>query len=220
MNKPQNLRADAERNREAILEAAREVFSRDGTDASLEEIARRAGVGIATLYRRFPNRTDLIDALFGDKALEYEAASQEALKADDPWSGFVQLMMRIGEMQAADRGFCDVLQASLPKSESVSPHMHRAFLNIQQVVLRAKKSGDLRPDASPPDVFWMMIANAAYIQEMNEASPESWRRYMVVMLDGLRTGSNVDPLPDGASERDVDGAVSRIRARNSANGAT
>src|SRR5215471_5679817 len=98
------LRADAVRNRAALIEAAREVFAEHGLDASLEEIACRAGVGIATLYRRFPGREQLIAAALVDKVAEYAHAAEEALAVTDPWEGFAGYVYRICELQAADRG--------------------------------------------------------------------------------------------------------------------
>src|SRR5262249_37244893 len=92
---PGQLRRDAERNRLRLLEAAREVFGERGCDASLEEIARRAGVGIGTLYRRFPTRETLIEALFAEKAYDYVRASETALAADDAWEGFAGFVERI-----------------------------------------------------------------------------------------------------------------------------
>src|SRR5687767_4321657 len=112
--RPPSLRRDAERNRRRLLDAARQVFAELGLEAPLEEIARRAGVGIATLYRRFPTRSALIEALFVEQAEEYVRASEAALAADDAWEGFARFVERICEMQAEDRGFTDVLTATFP----------------------------------------------------------------------------------------------------------
>ncbi len=98
------LRVDAARNRECLLEAARVVFAEDGLDAPLEEIAHRAGVGIATLYRRFPTREDLIAASFEHAMTAYANAVEEALQAENAWTGFRGYLERVCSMQAADRG--------------------------------------------------------------------------------------------------------------------
>src|ERR1700754_1301964 len=101
------LRADAERNRTALLTAAREVFGEHGLDASLDEIARRAGVGNATLYRRFPSRRDLIAEVFAGQMTEWVDLSELALADPDPWNGFLTYVTRVCEMQATDRGLSD-----------------------------------------------------------------------------------------------------------------
>src|SRR5215212_2780874 len=92
---PRGLRADAERNRERVLAAAREAFAEQGLDASTNEIARRAGVGIATLLRRFPSRDELVGAVFADRMSAYTAASADALTDPDPWHGFCGFIERV-----------------------------------------------------------------------------------------------------------------------------
>src|SRR5438094_8772423 len=101
------LRPDAQRNRERVVEAARDVFAEQGLEASTNEIARRAGVGVATLFRRFPTRDNLIAAAFTNKMHAYAEAIDEALADPDPWSGFCGYIERVCQMQADDRGFAD-----------------------------------------------------------------------------------------------------------------
>src|SRR5215216_6360769 len=108
------LRADAERNRERILAAAREVFAERGLDAPLDAIAERAGVGQATLYRRFPRREDLIVACFAPKLAEYAEAVEDALRVPDAWEGLRGYLERICAMQAEDLGVQDVLTTTFP----------------------------------------------------------------------------------------------------------
>src|SRR5690349_8479952 len=103
------LRADAERNRAALLASAREVFGEHGLDASLDEIARRAGVGNATLYRRFPTRRDLIAEVFAGQMAEYVDRAEEALREPDPWVAFVGYVTHLFEIQATDRGLSELL---------------------------------------------------------------------------------------------------------------
>src|SRR3954454_568799 len=97
-----SLRADAERNRLRILKAAQKAFAKHGLDVPLEDVAEGAGVGIATVYRRFPTRDDLIAACFEQRIEEYARAAEEALEAPDGWSGFRGYVERICGMQAAD----------------------------------------------------------------------------------------------------------------------
>ncbi len=103
------LRRDAQRNRDAILAAARQVFCDHGLEAPLEEIARRAGVGIATLYRRFPSRVELLDAVLADTVQAHVDAAEQALATDDPWGGFTYYLEATCRLQAADRGLNDAM---------------------------------------------------------------------------------------------------------------
>src|SRR5947199_8144304 len=103
------LRADAARNREAIVEAARAVFAEQGVDAPLDEIAKRAGTGNATLYRRFPTRGDLIAAVFADRMADHVTAVDAALAYEDPWEGFASYVRTVTAMQAHDHGIADVV---------------------------------------------------------------------------------------------------------------
>ena len=110
------LRADAERNRERILATARQVFAERGLNASLEDIARRAGVGVGTLYRRFPSREDLIGAVFAEKMAVYADAVDAALADSDPWRGFCGFIERVCGLQTEDVGFADLLTLTVPGS--------------------------------------------------------------------------------------------------------
>src|SRR5215211_3742812 len=105
---PAPLRADAERNRQRILEAAREVFADRGLDVTLDDIARHAGVGVGTAYRRFPNKEALVEALMVERIGELEALAQECLAQPDPWEGVAGYLERALAMQAADRGLKEV----------------------------------------------------------------------------------------------------------------
>ena len=113
------LRADAERNRAAIVAVARDVFAEQGLEAPLEAIAARAGVGIATLYRRFPTREKLVAAALTEKVAEYAEAAEQALAAADPWDGFAGFVERSCELQAGDRGLSDLLSMTLSADEEV-----------------------------------------------------------------------------------------------------
>ena len=119
------LRADAEQNRARVLQAARELFAEQGLDASANSIARRAGVGIATLLRRFPTHDDLIAAAFAEKMTAYAHAIDDALAAADPWQGFCAYIERVCQMQADDRGFADVLTMTFPTAKTFEEERNR-----------------------------------------------------------------------------------------------
>src|SRR4051812_24751537 len=138
-----HLRRDAAENRERIIEAAREVFGEQGLQAPIEEVARRAGVGVATLYRRFPTRPDLITCAFTAKMQDYADATEKALGCEDPWAGFCWYVERLCEMQATDHGFTDVLTMAFPTSTEFEKLRDGTFLRFRELTKRAKKAGRL-----------------------------------------------------------------------------
>src|SRR5215217_2994320 len=164
------LRADAERNRERILTAAREVFAERGLDAPFEAIAQRAGVGQATLYRRFPRRQDLIVACFAPKLAEYAAAVEEALAATDAWTGFCAFFEHVCTMQAADQGGLradfvpeDVVLLLMANAGVVramrdaAPDAWRRFVGLMLDALRADRAHPLPPPPTPAQTYRAML---------------------------------------------------------------
>ena len=118
-----SLRSDAARNRTALVAAAREVMAERGLEAPLDEIARRAGIGNATLYRRFPRRVDLIAAVFADRMADHARAVQAALDADDPWEGLCGYVEAAAELQVHDLGIADLITMDVsmaPEIEALS----------------------------------------------------------------------------------------------------
>ena len=203
------LRKDAERNRERLMDAAREVFQEHGVEAPLEEIARRAGVGIGTLYRRFPTRESLIDAIFEAKAEEYVRASEEALASENAWEGFRRFLERICQMQAEDRGFADVLTATFPMAPAVEDRRLRAMTNADELIRRAQQEGTLRADFVLGDIVWILIANASFLQATREIAPDAWRRYLALILDAL-TADTASELPPPPQESQIKEAILRV----------
>jgi AcrR family transcriptional regulator len=181
------LRADAERNRAALLHAAREIFGAHGLDASLDEIARRAGVGNATLYRRFPSRRDLIAEVFAGQMTEWVDMAGQALTDPDPWNGFVTYVTRVCEMQATDRGLSDLLvTTSFDDDQRLADLRATAQRGAVEVIVRAQQSGALRADFTRLDIRMLMMANAGVAGRSPD--PEAWRRHLTLLLEGLATG--------------------------------
>src|SRR4051812_12486735 len=139
----EELRADAERNRQRIVDAATAVFGEQGLDAPLEDVARRAGVGIATLYRRYPTREGLVVACFKGRLDEYAAALDEALAAPDPWTGFCGFVERACAMQAADRASQDLLTTAFPTAREVEAQRAHGYERFAELVRRAQGEGAL-----------------------------------------------------------------------------
>ena len=196
------LRTDAERNRARILDAAHSVFAEQGLDAPMAEVARRAGVGIATLYRRFPAREDLIAATFADKMTAYADAIDEALADPDPWHGFCTYVERICGMQAADRGFTHVLTMTFPTAKALEADRARAYRGFTELIARAKATGALRPDFSDKDLIVLLMANAGVIGAAGDAAPDTWRRLVGYMLQAFSAG-NTTPLPPAPRGKDL-----------------
>jgi AcrR family transcriptional regulator len=141
-----SLRADAERNRRRLVETARLVFAERGLDAPLDEIARRAGVGNASLYRHFPTRCQLAAAVFIDTLREVVDAAERALADPDPWRGFTGHLRSLGQLQAGNRALADLLTATLTGVPELERLRDRAFRDTVTLINRAKASGDLRQD--------------------------------------------------------------------------
>ncbi|APU14679.1 MULTISPECIES: TetR/AcrR family transcriptional regulator [Actinoalloteichus] len=187
-------RRDAERNRRRIIAAAREAFADQGMDVPMEEIARRAEVGVGTLYRRFETRVDLVEAVFLAKTHEYLAAAEEGLTAPDGWSGFVGYLTRMCELQAADRSLTDVLTVTLPDCPTMA-RVRRQLHEAQQALLeRAQREGSLRADLVAADVVLLLLANAGVVQATGGTAPDAWRRTLALMLAALPVGDG-PPLP-------------------------
>ena len=204
-----SLRVDAERNRGRIVEAARAAFAERGLDVPLEDVAGRAGVGIATLYRRFPTRDDLIAACFERRLAEYARAAEEALDAPDGWTGFCTYVERICGMQAADRGLKDVLTRTFPNAKALEANRARGYDLLLQVIERAKADGRLRSDFEPEDHVLLLMGNAGVVQGAGDAAPDAWRRYVGLMLDGFRSEC-ATPLPPAPTPRQMLRAMLRL----------
>jgi AcrR family transcriptional regulator len=191
---PRPLRADAARNRDAIVESARRVFAENGTDAALEEIARRAGVGIATLYRRFPAREDLVAAAFEPRLRAYEAAAKAATASADPWEGFSGFVRAACSMQAGDAGCADVLSLTFPTTAGLDRRLRAATAGLNGVIQRAKAAGALRADFVMEDLVLVLMANAGVVNATKHHAPKAWERFTAYMLDALRA-PGASPLP-------------------------
>lgn len=189
------LRRDAELNRRRILEAAGEVFAERGFGASLDDVARAAGVGVGTVYRRFRDKDALIDELFDDKLAEIGALVDESMAIEDPWEGLVTFMERFLALQARNQGLKQVLFAR--GGDRVAEVRERILPSTGRVIARAQAAGVLRADVVPED-FPMIggIMVGALMEATRDADPDLWRRYLTLVLDGLRPARDgTTPLP-------------------------
>lgn len=180
------LRRDAERNRDRIVEAARAAFAADGVDVSVEEIARRAGVGMGTLYRRFPTKDELIDAILEDAVAEVCRTAESALEDEDAWAGFTAFLERVFELHVRNRGLKDVIasgQHDRRRLESARARMRPLYTEL---IARAQAQGSLRPDFTPEDIPMLFWTGGRVAELTATVAPELWRRYLGLVLDGLR----------------------------------
>jgi AcrR family transcriptional regulator len=197
------LRRDAERNRQRILEAASEVFTERGLDVSLDEVARHAGVGVGTVYRRFRTKEDLVEALFMDRIEEVAALAEKAAEATDPWSGLVSFMEQMTAILAGDRGLRQMLMFATHGRDKVWYARQRNAPLVTRLVERAQAAGQIRPDLEPTDIPFIVFVLTEVAQLACHVSPEIWRRYLALILDGLRPErEGFTPLPGPALQPD------------------
>ncbi len=163
-----------------------------------DEIARRAGVGEATVHRRFGDRASLIAAAFSDKMAGYAEAAAQALADPDPWEGFCGYVRRVCAMQSGDRGFADLLTltfaASDPAVDELEHRRNRGFRDWVALVRRAKTAGRLRRDFHPDDLIVLLMANAGVVAATATTAPDAWRRHVEYMLQAF-AADNLQPLP-------------------------
>jgi AcrR family transcriptional regulator len=196
---PRALRVDAERNRQRILAAAREAVAEEGLDVGVEEIARRAGVGMGTLYRRFPTKQDLLDAIAEDRIAQVQTALVAGLAEPDPWTGLRLTMRALTQAWFEDRSFLDAMSTQLARrGKKVQAARKRVFEDMTEVIARAQRAGALRPDVTVGDIAYLIHAAASGPNPFTEVylqdCPEQWQRCLHVILDGLRADA-ATPAP-------------------------
>jgi AcrR family transcriptional regulator len=188
------LRRDAAANRERILDAARRVFADRGLEASMDEVARAAGVGAGTLYRRFPTKEALLDAILGGLLDRFRAFAEEALGRDDAFGGLELLLERSVGLQLENRAFLEVLALRLREEPQLARARERIRPLVEQLVSRAQEQGTLRRDLAAVDVTVLLWQLGRVVECTGAFTSELWRRYLALTLDGLRSEA-ARPLP-------------------------
>jgi AcrR family transcriptional regulator len=182
---PKPLRADARRNRAAIVKAARKVFSDKGQDAQMDDIARRAKVGVGTVYRHFPTKEALLEELVRETFRELAQMWTEALEQPDPWDVFVDLMWRSAELHAGDRAFTEVIaEAKMAVADQAAGEtgLNDALMHL---VKRCQAAGTMREDLTLDDLQALFCGLGA-VMARDPGDGRVWRRYLTLMIDGLR----------------------------------
>lgn len=187
------MRSDARENRARIVAVARELFADRGLDVPMAAVARRAGVGVATLYRRFPTKGSLVTEAFIEQFAVCVSVVDDALSDPDPWRGFCTVISQVCEMQAQDRGFAAAFTAELPDGHI--DERTRALRGFAELVQRAKDSGRLRADFAMDDLTLVLMANRGLSAAPAELAPAASRRLVAYLLEAFRAGSNTSLPP-------------------------
>jgi AcrR family transcriptional regulator len=180
------LRRDAERNRQRILEAARVVFAERGLAGSHDDIAHEAGVGVGTVYRRFPDKEQLIDALFEERIEEIADVARAAVDNPDPWDALVGFLVRTQELQSVDRGLKEIVLGGVRGAERAAAARSLIVPLAAQVLERAKNAGVVRGDIELSDLPLIQLAIGTIAEASRDIAPDIWRRTMTLVLDGMR----------------------------------
>jgi AcrR family transcriptional regulator len=191
------LRADAERNRQRILAAAAELFTERGLEPSLDDVARHAGVGVGTVYRRFPDKASLADALFDERIDALVALAEEARAEPDAWAALVSFLERSGEMLVTNRGLRQILMFAAEGHDRGICARDRMRPAIESLIERAQADGQVRADLKPTDVPMIEFMVAAAAESAWQVRPPVLRRSLSLILDALRPASaSGRPLPE------------------------
>ena len=188
-------RRDAREHHEKLIAAAQREFAAQGVDASLEKIARDAGVAIGTLYRHVPTRLDLLIAALEPRLQEFLEGAERALEMDDPWEAFVNYLENLLRVQAGDRGFNDFLSRRFPASPATERIHDQMCRQIEDVLTRVQEAGEARPDITLGDIVNLIWSNGRMIDATRTTAPNAWRRHLYLMLDAYRA-KRAHPIPE------------------------
>jgi AcrR family transcriptional regulator len=203
------LRSDAVRNRRRVLEAARELFAERGLGVTLIEIAQRAGVGVGTVHRRFPDRAELLEDLFDGRLDELAELAHTALADRDPWHGLVWFLEQSAEMQAADRGLMELLNDASGELAHLCCIRAKLDPTSAELLQRAKDAGQVRDDVSTDDLPMIQAIMCTVIGASRDVDPNLWRRYLALLARGLSARPELIKLDHAPPELDAVGTGPR-----------
>ncbi|MCZ8380051.1 TetR/AcrR family transcriptional regulator [Mycobacterium sp. CPCC 205372] len=209
IDKPcRGLRKDAERNRQRVLEAARELFAAKGMEATLNDVAQHANVGVGTVYRRFATKEELVDAIFEHGIQQVVALAEAALQQEDSWDGFVWFVEQLCELTATDRGLRQMVYSTAYGGYGVDCARERIAPLTSKLVERARDDGHLRADIEPTDVPCLGLLAGTVGEWAGHVEPGLWRRYVALLLDGMRRRDGQQPLDvEPLDEKQMDAAM-------------
>ncbi|RDI50145.1 TetR/AcrR family transcriptional regulator [Nocardia mexicana] len=188
---PRNPRSDAQDNHDRILDAAHAVFVADGLDVPIREIARRAEVGPATVYRHFPTKERLVAGVFTEQLRAWRSSIDEGLANPDPWNGFCVAVEKLCQLQARDRGFTAAVKSTFPHAMDFAALRTSSPTAAAELIHRAKEAGRLRPDIVLDDLTLMIMANNGIHARTSTARLAGSRRFAALMIRSFQAS----PLP-------------------------
>jgi AcrR family transcriptional regulator len=191
---PRPLRADARRNREAVLKAAKSVLAKCGPEAQMDDIARKAKVGVGTVYRHFPTKEALIAALMAERFEQITGFVEAGLEDPDPWNGFVHSLWQGAQLGANDRAISGLFSERVAMLAEVQASTERLNRAAAELIRRAQAAGTMRPDVTVDDVPVFMCGLMQAMHQFDR-DPDAWRRHLQLIVDGLRAGPHTTPLP-------------------------
>ncbi|WP_171072497.1 TetR/AcrR family transcriptional regulator [Streptomyces sp. DASNCL29] len=192
---PHTLRSDASDNRERILDAARALFATEGLKVPMREIARHAGVGPATLYRRFPTKQMLATEALRDEMRVCRAIVDEGHGEPDPWRGFCLVIEKTCELHAGSRGFTEAFMSTFPDAMDFAAERAYALRSMAELAHRAKGAGHLRPDFVLDDLVLMLMANRGIHTSSKAARVAASRRFAALVIQAFQASPQHSPLP-------------------------
>jgi len=195
---PHLLRADARENRDRVLDAARALFAQEGIGVTMRQIARRAEVGPATLYRRFPTKRLLVEAAFEDEVRSCRGIVEDGCAAEEPWSGFCSVVERLSVLNARNQGFTDAFMLTSPDAGAIAAHRTSLLRMLGGLIERAQNAGGLRRDVTVDDLVLVLLAGRGLSALPLARRQAAARRYAALVIDGFRSGEAKQYLPHAA----------------------
>ncbi|MFI7002425.1 TetR/AcrR family transcriptional regulator [Nocardia sp. NPDC050175] len=217
LSPPRRLRADAARNQQRIIAAARELFADHGLEITLDDVAERAGVGVGTVYRRFANKKELITEVFEQSISEFAEAADAAYKHADPWFGLVEFFEYACRHMAKNRGFSEVMLELEDDVDRFVVVRDRIKPTVMAIVDRARDAGVLAPGIEPSDFFALIHMVDGIAEFARPVNPDVWQRYMAIVLNGVRADGTppqqllLPPLNDSEVEQAKGACAGRKR---------
>ncbi|MFJ3491742.1 TetR/AcrR family transcriptional regulator [Leifsonia aquatica] len=192
------LRADAQDNRDRVLEAARRLFAERGIDVTMREVARRAGVGPATLYRRFPTKQILVDEAFAEELRACRGIVIDGCADPDPWRGFCTVIESISVLNGRNHGFVEAFLSASPSDQSFTVHRTALLQMLADLAARAQATGGLRPDFVIDDLVLVLLTGRALSTTPVDGRTAAARRFAALAIDAFRASDAHRPLPPRA----------------------
>lgn len=194
------LRKDAQRNRQRIVDAARELFAVRGLEATLNDVAHHANVGVGTVYRRFATKEELLEAVFENGLDQVVDIAKTALTIEDSWDGFVWFVEHLCELTSTDRGLREMVCSKAYGGYRVECVRLQLHPHVSEIVERARADGYLRPEIRPTDVPILNLLAGTVTEYAGHVEPDLWRRYVALLLDGMRCRTGQGRIGEPALE--------------------